>query len=112
MATPVILVLVIVAMVSLVAVGSVIMLLLARLRGLMGELEELEDELTPTLRRLQQDADVTGAELERVSGSLDRLSERERPGRRSTQIRRQNLVDERPGPVDSATDGAGGIRER
>jgi predicted PurR-regulated permease PerM len=73
--TPVLLVLGVVALVSLAAIAAVVSLLLSRLQRLARDVKEIEREVMPALDRLQADADVTGRELDRVSRSLDELSE-------------------------------------
>jgi hypothetical protein len=75
-ATPTIVVLVAVAVATLLVVAGLVLLLARRLAGLARDLGELEQRLTPVLERLQEDADITGRELERVSSALDQLDRR------------------------------------
>ena len=75
MATPVVVVLALVALTSLAAVVAVTSLLLARLRRLAGDMRHVEQELMPTIERLQRNTDIAGREMERVSRSLDDLGE-------------------------------------
>lgn len=75
MATPALIVVVTVALLTLVALGFTILLGVRHLRGLTATLTQMQDDLGPTLDRLAADAEVTRAELERVSDSTARLSE-------------------------------------
>lgn len=75
MSVPVIIVLAVVAMVTLVAIAAVVSQLLARLQRLARDLEEIEQTVMPRVARLQQDADITGRELERLGQALGELSE-------------------------------------
>lgn len=75
MATPALIVVVTVALLTLVALGFTILVLVRHLRGLSTTLTQMQDDLAPTLDRLAADAEVTRAELERVSESTARLSD-------------------------------------
>jgi hypothetical protein len=66
-ATPAVIVVVSVALLTLLALGLVVVVLLSHLHRLTATLGRLRDELDPALEALTADAEVTRAELERVS---------------------------------------------
>lgn len=78
MATPALIVVVTVALATLVALGLTIVYLLQHLKRLTGTLRGLQEQLDPTLRQLSRDAEITSAELARVSEAAERLGERRR----------------------------------
>jgi hypothetical protein len=66
-ATPALIVVLSVALLTLVALGLTVLSLLRHLKGLTATLSRMRDELQPSLSALAADAEVTRAELERVS---------------------------------------------
>jgi predicted Holliday junction resolvase-like endonuclease len=58
---------------TLVVLVLLVVFLVRRLTAMTRQVRELERRLTPALTQLQQDAAVTGAELERVGEALSRV---------------------------------------
>ena len=73
MAAPAVIVVVTVALATVVALGLTVVYLLRHLRTLTTTLGEMRDQLEPTLTQLSADAEVTQAELARVSEAAERL---------------------------------------
>jgi L-aminopeptidase/D-esterase-like protein len=80
-ATPAVIVVVSVALLTLVALGATVAALLAHLRRLSTTLGRMREELDPTLQALAADAEVTRAELERVSDAAARIPDSREGGR-------------------------------
>lgn len=78
MATPAVIVVVTVALATLVALGLTIVYLLQHLRTMTATLRDLQDRLDPTLQQLSRDAEITSAELARVSQAAGQLGDRRR----------------------------------
>lgn len=75
MATPALIVVISVALLTLVALGTTVVVLLGHLRRLTATLSRMQSDLEPSLASLATDAEVTRAELERVSDAAARLSD-------------------------------------
>lgn len=73
MATPALIVVVTVALATLVVLGVTIVYLLQHLKRLTATLRGLQEQLDPTLQQLGRDAEITSAELGRVSAAAERL---------------------------------------
>lgn len=67
MATPALVVVLSVALLTLLALGLTVLALLKHVRGLTTTVARMRTDLEPTLAALAADAEVTRAELERVS---------------------------------------------
>jgi hypothetical protein len=74
-ATPALIVVISVALLTLVALAITVLLLLGHLRKLTGTLSRMRQDLDPSLTALNADAEVTRAELERVSSAAAQLSD-------------------------------------
>lgn len=70
MATPALIVVITVALLSLVVLALTVAVLVGHLKRLSATLSTLKADLEPSLASLAADAEVTRAELERVSGSV------------------------------------------
>ncbi|MBW3658944.1 MAG: hypothetical protein KY457_09920 [Actinobacteria bacterium] len=70
MATPALIVVISVALLTLVVLASTIAVLVGHLRRLSATLSQMKQELEPSLSSLAADAEVTRAELERVSDAM------------------------------------------
>lgn len=73
MATPALVVVVTVALGTLLALGLTVLYLLQHLKRLTASLRGMQERLDPALRQLGRDAEVTSAELARVSAAAERL---------------------------------------
>lgn len=70
MATPALIVVISVALLTLVVLALTIAVLIGHLKRLTASLSQMRSDLEPSLASLAADAEVTRAELERVSDSV------------------------------------------
>lgn len=75
MATPAVIVVITVALATLLALGLTVVYLLRHLKRLTATLRTMQQQLDPTLQQLSRDAEVTSAELSRVSAAAERLGQ-------------------------------------
>ncbi|MFA9445261.1 hypothetical protein [Egicoccus sp. AB-alg6-2] len=73
MPAPVVFVVVGVLLATLLALVVVVVVLVRRLARMAGEIRDIERRIGPTLAQLQQDAELTTSELDRVGEALSRL---------------------------------------
>ena len=70
MATPALIVVISVALLTLVLLALTVAVLVGHLKRLSATLSQMKNDLEPSLASLAADAEVTRAELERVSDSV------------------------------------------
>lgn len=70
MATPALIVVISIALLTLVVLALTIAVLIGHLKRLTASLTQMRSDLEPSLASLAADAEVTRAELERVSDSV------------------------------------------
>ena len=81
MATPALIVVISVALLTLVVLALTVAVLVGHLKRLSATVSQMKQDLEPSLSSLAADAEVTRAELERVSDSMAGVQQE--PGDRS-----------------------------